>query len=708
MLQFTLIQRLRYRLHIRCSGRKFTEAQAAYIEDLLQAHEAITKAKFITRLGDIIITFNGDLAAVKEAVEALRTVDLSAAPALPDNSPRLVNKRYREQMIDKTLLYLGKRLLLPLPLRAAWSWASAVKFIGRAVKALWHRQLSVEVLDGTAITVSLLRQDVSTAGAVMYLLGVGEILEEWTLRRSVLDLAQSMSLHVDKVWVKEGQAEVSKPVSQVVAGDHIIIRHGDVIPLDGVVLDGVVLVNESSMTGEAEAVRREEGQSVYAGTVVEDGQCTVEVRGNAQSSRYEQIVSMIEDSEQMKSTMEQKAFRMADKLVPVSFLGTIVTYLLTRNTLKALSFLMVDFSCALKLSTPLAVLSAMEEASKRGITVKGGKFMEQIAVADMVVLDKTGTLTKAEPVFEDIIPFDGRDKDEMLALAACLEEHFPHSMAKAIIEAADEKGLLHTKEMHSKVEYVVAHGIASRVNRYRCRIGSAHFIFDDNKTKIPECEQDKFDNLPNTSSHIFLAIGGVLAAVICIKDPIRKEAKSVIAGLHDLGVKKVVMMTGDSRRNAERVAKQLGIDEFHAEVLPEDKATYVKEAKAKGYTVMMVGDGINDSPALSEANVGVAMNEGAPIAQEIANVTISSDHLQALVDLRNISMLLMQRIKHNFKGIVGVNGSLVALGVLSILPPSSTAWIHNFYTLAVGLHSMTPLLPVREQEKFLQVPLVKA
>ena len=421
------------------------------------------------------------------------------------------------------------------------------------------------------------------------------------------------------------------------------------------------------------------------------------VRGAAHNSRYEKIVSLIEESEQMKSGMEQKAYRMADRLVPFSFLGAALTFLLTRNVTKALSFIMVDFSCALKLSIPLSVLSAMGEASKRGVTVKGGKFLEQIAAADMIVFDKTGTLTKAEPEFEEIIPFNGHDAEEMLTLAACLEEHFPHSMAKAVVRAAKEHNAPH-KEMHSEVEYIVAHGIASKVGRYRCRIGSAHFIFDDEKTKIPAKEQEKFDNLPNTSSHIYMAIGGTLAAVICIKDPVRDEAKGVIQDLHDLGIKKVVMMTGDSERNAARVAKELGIDEFHAGVLPEDKAAYVKQAKEEGYTVMMVGDGIYDSPALSEAHVGIGMNEGAPIAQKIANVTISSDNLQALVDLRKISMELMKRINTNYRGIVAVNGSLVGAGVLGMITPASAAWCHNLYTLGVGLNSMTPLLKDMKHE----------
>ena len=698
MLKFSVIQRLSKRLHVTISGHLFDDAEAAYVETTLMQNPAIEKAQFFTRSRDLIIHHTGDEIAVRDALLALNDLNFEDAPALTEYSPRLVNKQYKESMISQTLMYLGKKLLLPAPINMVWSWFNALKFAKKAVTMLWHRKLTVEVLDGVAITVSLLRGDVSTAGAVMYLLGIGETLEEWTLRKSVLNLAESMSLNVDKVWVKVDGVEVSRPVSEVVEGDLVVLRQGEVVPLDGVVVEGVVLVNESSMTGEPEPVRRDENTSVYAGTVVEEGHCVIEVRGNSKSSRYEQIVALIEESEQMKSGMEQKAFHMADKLVPISFAGTILTYLLTRNTMKALSFLMVDFSCALKLSIPLAVLSAMEEASKRGITVKGGKYLEQIAAADVVVFDKTGTLTKAEPVFEQIITFEDHDPDDMLMLAACLEEHFPHSMAKAVVNAAEQHNLPHKEKHSSKVEYIVAHGIASKVGNRKCRIGSAHFIFDDEKVVIPEGEQEKFDNLPDSSSHLYLAIRGRLAAVLCIKDPVREEAKQVVKELHELGIKKVVMMTGDSKRNAERVAREIGIDEVHAEVLPGDKAAYVKKAKEEGYTVMMVGDGINDSPALSEAHVGVAMNEGAPIAQKIANVTVSSDNLSSLVDLRRIAMQLMERIQFNYNSIVGVNGALVGLGLFQVLTPSTTAWMHNLFTLGIGLRSMTPLLPAKSEE----------
>lgn len=698
MLKFSVIQRLSKRLHVTVSGHLFDDAEAAYVEATLMQNPAIEKAQFFTRSRDLIVHHNGDELAVRDALVALNELNLADAPALTEYSPRLVNKQYKESMISQTLLYLGKKLLLPAPINMVWSWFNALKFAKKAVSMLWQRKLTVEVLDGVAITVSLLRGDVSTAGAVMYLLGIGETLEEWTLRKSVLNLAESMSLNVDKVWVKVDGVEVSRPVADVAEGDLVVLRQGEVVPLDGVVVEGVVLVNESSMTGEPEPVRRDDGASVYAGTVVEEGHCIIEVRGNSKSSRYEQIVALIEESEQMKSGMEQKAFHMADKLVPISFAGTILTYLLTRNTMKALSFLMVDFSCALKLSIPLAVLSAMEEASKRGITVKGGKYLEQIAAADVVVFDKTGTLTKAEPVFEQIITFEDHDPDDMLMLAACLEEHFPHSMAKAVINAADQHNLPHKEKHSSKVEYIVAHGIASKVGNRKCRIGSAHFIFDDEKVVIPEGEQEKFDNLPDSSSHLYLAISGRLAAVLCIKDPVREEAKQVVQELHELGIKKVVMMTGDSERNAQRVAREIGIDEVHAEVLPGDKAAYVKKAKEEGYTVMMIGDGINDSPALSEAHVGIAMNEGAPIAQKIANVTVSSDNLASIVDLRRIAMKLMDRIQFNYNSIVGVNGALVGLGLFQVLTPSTTAWMHNMFTLGIGLRSMTPLLPAQKDE----------
>lgn len=695
MLSFSVIRRLKSRLHVQVTGRRFTEAEAAYIEDTLMAYPFITKVQFYTRTAQLVVVHQGQLDEVRQAIINLNDLDWSQAPALTDMSPRLLNKKYKEDMFNRTLLYLGKKVLLPAPIAAAWAWFDGIKFIGTALKTLWKRKLTVEVLDGVAIGAALLQKDYSTAGAVMYLLGIGEILEEWTHRRSVLNLAENMSLNVDKVWVLKDGVEVSSPVGQVAIGDQILLRQGEVIPLDGVIVSGLLQVNESSMTGEAEPVRKDEGASVYAGTVVEDGQATMEVRSTSKTSRYEKIVDLIEASEQMKSGMEQKAFRMADRLVPISFLGAALTFLLTRNITKALSFVMVDFSCALKLAIPLSVLSSMDEASKRGVTVKGGKFLEQIAAADMIVFDKTGTLTKSEPEFESIIPFNGHDADEMLKLAACLEEHFPHSMAKAVVRAAKDHNLPH-EEMHSDVEYIVAHGIASKVGRYRCRIGSAHFIFDDEKTKIPVDEQEKFDNLPNTSSHLYMAIGGTLAAVLCIKDPVREEAKGVIEELHKLGVKKVVMMTGDSKRNAMRVADELHIDEVYAEVLPEDKAAFVKASKEKGYTVMMVGDGINDSPALSEAHVGIAMNEGAPIAQKIANVTISSDQLQALVDLRKISMRLMKRIQSNYNAIVGVNGSIILGGVMGFMPPSQAAWIHNLFTLGVSLESMTPLLDKKE------------
>lgn len=690
MITFSVVQRLRFRLHVKCSCPKFTDEQAELIEQSLSRAPSITKVSVYARTAGIILTHNGDEEAVRKALLSIRELDLAHAPALSPYSGRVVNREYWGRLVTQTLGYAVRRFFLPLPVQAVWSWYNAFGFIKTAVRLLLRRKLRVAVLDGVAITVSLLRQDYATAGAVMYLLGVGDTLEEWTHKRSVFGLAESMSLHVDKVWVKEGEAEVSRPVGAVQVGDHVVLRQSDVVPLDGVVISGEAMVNQSSMTGEAIPVHKGEDAFVYAGTVLEEGECVIEVKQGSRNTRYEKIVQMIEESEQLKSEMETRAYSMADALVPISFAGTLATYLLTRNWQKALSFLMVDFSCALKLSTPLAVLSAMQEAATHGITVKGGKFLERVAEADTIVFDKTGTLTKAQPVFKEIIAFGGHDPVEMLTLAACLEEHFPHSMANAVVQAAEAHELPH-KEMHSKIEYIVAHGIASRVNRRRCRIGSAHFIFEDEKTEIPPEEMDKFNAISDEYSHLYMAIQGKLVAVLCIEDPVREEAAGVIDRLHQLGIGKIVMMTGDSRPNAQRVAKLIGVDEVYAEVLPEDKAAFVKAEKAKGRKVIMVGDGINDSPALSAADVGIAMNEGAAIAQRIADVTISSDHLEDLIYLREMSCLLMKRIRINYNSIIGFNAALIGGGVTSMITPSSAAWLHNTFTLAVSLHSMTPV-----------------
>lgn len=692
MLTFKVKQRLRYRLRLSTNRCKFKLEQAVYLEEQLLTCSAINKVKVSERLGEILIIHNGDEKAVVKALKEVQNLDLNEAPKLSEYSPRLLNRHYQDKLIGDTIVYLGKKLLLPLPVQAVWSWIQSLKYIKEGIRLLLKRQLKVELLDAVAITASLLMKDYSTVGAVMYLLGIGKILEEWTIKQSTLNLAENMALHVDNVWVRENNVEFRKNLRDVKVGDFVVLRQGDIIPVDGVVTEGLVMVNQSSITGESLPVERTDGGMLYAGTVIEEGSCIMEVHSTSDTSRYKQIIHMIEESEQLKSQMEQRAYHMADKLVPASFLGMIVTYILTRNITKALAFIMVDFSCALKLSIPLAVLSAMNESSQRSITIKGGKFMEQIANADVMVFDKTGTLTKANPVFEKIIPFNGTDPDEMLALAACLEEHFPHSMARAVVDAAKQSNLVHIKEMHTKVNYVVAHGIESRVNRYRCRIGSAHFIFEDGKTLIPPEEQAKFDQLPDTYSYLYLAIRGVLSAVICITDPIREEAKSVIDDLHDLGIKKVIMMTGDSKHVAARVANELGIDEFYAEVLPSDKADYIKKLKEEGHTVMMVGDGINDAPALSEAHVGISMHEGAPIAQQVANVTISSSELDSIVYVRELSMKLMERINNSYRGIIGVNGALVGLGVFQAITPATAAWLHNAFTLGISLKNMRPLL----------------
>lgn len=699
MISFQVIQRLRRRLRIHCSCERFTDEQAEMIEQFLLGSNAISSVKIMSRIGDIVIIHNGDEESVKEVIKGINELDLAHAPALSPLSTRKINRSYKEQLILNTVTYVAKKIVLPLPVQAIWAWGSAFKFIKKAIVLAWQRKLNVDLLDGVALGVSLLRRDYSTVGAVIYLLGVGDLLEQWTHKKAVLDLAQSMSLNVDKVWVKIDNTEVNKPIGEVQEGDLIVLRQSDVIPLDGIVTEGLVMVNQSSMTGESVPVEKETDDYLYAGTVVEEGECIFAVKGTSKTTRYEQIVSMIEESEQMKSEMETRAYAIADKLVPYSFIGTLLTYALTQNFQKALSFLMVDFSCALKLSTPLAILSAMQEASKHGITVKGGKFLERISKADTIIFDKTGTLTKAEPVFKEIITFGDNDPADMLTLAACLEEHFPHSMANAVVRAAEKHRLPH-KELHSKIEYIVAHGIASRVNRRRCRIGSAHFIFDDEKTVIPEGEQEKFDSISNEYSHLYMAIQGRLVAVICIEDPVREEAKEVISELRTLGISKIVMMTGDSKLNAERVAKLIGVDEVHSGVLPSDKADFVKAERAAGRSVVMVGDGINDSPALSAADVGIAMNEGAAIAQRIADVTISSNHLEALVVLRRISMALMKRISLDHKAIMGFNGALIAGGLTGTIQPAAAAWLHNTFTVGVSLHS---LMPVLNEKKYNQV-----
>ena len=599
--------------------------------------------------------------------------------------------------MGKVLMKGAAALFLPAPLRIARVVWHMVPFLHKGLRCLGRRKIKVELLDALSIGISVGRRDFGTAGMVMFLLEIGELLEDWTRKKSVADLAESLSLHVDRVWLKTEAGEVLTPIGQVQPGDRVVVRAGGVIPLDSVVAEGEVTVNQASLTGESVPVAKRPGGAVYAGTVVEEGECVLEVKQASGQGRYDQIVEMIQRSEQMKSAAEAKASSLADKLVPYTFAGSLLSLALTRNVTRALSVLMVDFSCALKLAMPLAVLSAMREAGREHITVKGGKFLEAVAKADTIVFDKTGTLTHACPRVAKVIPFHGKDETEMLRLAACLEEHFPHSMANAVVEEARRRGLNH-EERHAKVEYLVAHGIVSSVDGEQVRIGSAHFIFEDEKVIIPEGEQAKFDALPPEYSQLYLAIDGVLSAVICISDPLRKEAKDVLSTLRDLGVKNAVMLTGDSPRTAAAIAKELGVDDFRAGVLPADKAEYVAAMRREGHTVLMVGDGINDSPALSEADAGIAISDGAAIAREIADITIAADSLWELVRLRQLAMALMHRIQNNYRFVIGFNGALIGLGVAGILPPTTSAMLHNLSTLGVSLHSMSAL-PQKKQNK---------
>lgn len=584
-----------------------------------------------------------------------------------------------------------KKIVLPYPVYTAYITLSSLKYIAKGIQSLWHRKMEVAVLDATAIGVSVLRKDFGTAGSVMFLLGIGELLEEWTHKKSVDDLARTMALNVGKVWLKSDGQEVLVSVNDISAGDEVVVHMGNVIPFDGEVSEGEAMVNQASLTGESLPIRKAEGNYVYAGTVLEEGELTILVKEVGGSSRFEKIVTMIEESEKLKSSLEGKAEHLADRLVPYTLGGTALTYLLTRNTTKALSVLMVDFSCALKLAMPISVLSAIREASLYHMTVKGGKYLEAVAEADTIVFDKTGTLTKAKPSVVEVVSFDGREPDELLRIAACMEEHFPHSMAKAVVQAAEEKGLSH-EEMHSKVEYIVAHGISTTINGKRAVIGSSHFVFEDEKCTIPEGKEELFEKLPVEYTHLYLAIENKLAAVICIEDPLREEAEAVITSLRKAGLSKIVMMTGDSERTAHAIAERVGVDEYYSEVLPEDKAAFVEKEKAAGRKVIMIGDGINDSPALSAADVGIAISDGAEIAREIADITISADDLYQIVTLKLISDALMKKISKNYKQIVGFNTGLIALGVAGVIQPATSALLHNTSTLVISLKSMQNLL----------------
>ena len=696
-MRATIVHESRGRMRLRLRQKNMTPRQADLLETWLKGQPWTKEAVVHERTGCVIVTYTGGRETVLAALGGFTWAGAESSVTLPGHSTRELNREFQEKLVGKVLMKGAAALFLPAPLRIARVVWHMVPFLHKGLRCLSRRKIKVELLDALSIGISVGRRDFGTAGMVMFLLEIGELLEDWTRKKSVADLAESLSLHVDRVWLKTEAGEVLTPIGQVQPGDRVVVRAGGVIPLDSVVAEGEVTVNQASLTGESVPVAKRPGGAVYAGTVVEEGECVLEVKQASGQGRYDQIVEMIQRSEQMKSAAEAKASGLADKLVPYTFAGSLLSLALTRNVTRALSVLMVDFSCALKLAMPLAVLSAMREAGREHITVKGGKFLEAVANADTIVFDKTGTLTHACPRVAKVIPFYGKDEAEMLRLAACLEEHFPHSMANAVVEEARRRGLNH-EERHAKVEYLVAHGIASSVDGEQVRIGSAHFIFEDEKVTIPEGEQAKFDALPPEYSQLYLAIGGVLSAVICISDPLREEAKDVLSTLRDLGVKNAVMLTGDSPRTAAAIAAELGVDDFRAGVLPADKAEYVASLRREGHTVLMVGDGINDSPALSEADAGIAISDGAAIAREIADITIAADSLWELVRLRQLAMALMQRIENNYRFVIGFNGALIGLGVAGILPPATSAMLHNLSTLGVSLHSMSAL-PVLKPEK---------
>ena len=683
----TILHESRGRIRFRLRQKQMTLAQADLLEAWIQGKSWCRQVTIHERTCCVILYYDGTRQAVLNEIRHFSWQEAERTTALPAHSSRALNREFEEKLVTKVVCKAACTLFLPSPLRIARILWRMIPFVRRGLHCLLRRRIKVELLDALSISISACRRDFGTAGMVMFLLEVGELLEEWTRKKSVADLARCMSLNVDRVWLRTAQGEVLVPVSQIQPGDAVVVRAGGIVPVDGLVLEGEVTVNQASLTGESIPVPKRPGGAVYAGTVVEEGECVLEVKQASGQSRYDQIVHMIEQSEQMKSEAESKAANLADKLVPYTFAGSLISFALTRNVARALSVLMVDFSCALKLAMPLAVLSAMREAGRAHITVKGGKFLEAVAAADTIVFDKTGTLTRACPRVAQVVPFGGKEEAEMLRLAACLEEHFPHSMANAVVEEAKRRGLRH-EEYHSKVEYLVAHGIASTVDEERVLIGSAHFIFEDEGCVIPEGEQERFDALPPEYSHLYLAVGRQLAAVICISDPLREEAKEVLSALRTLGIASTVMLTGDSYRTAAAIAAQVGVDDFRAGVLPADKAEYVARLRREGHTVLMVGDGINDSPALSEADAGIAISDGAAIAREIADITIAADSLWELVELRRIAMALMARIHSNYRFVIGFNGALIALGVAGVLPPATSATLHNLSTLGVSLRSM--------------------
>lgn len=690
-MKFTIKHEARGRMRIHLVQYRMSYAQADLLLYYLHTQPQVKEAKVYERTGDAVVVYTGDRQQIIDLLLAFAYEEVKAPAGLIENSGRALNADYQEKLVGHVVKHYAIKWLLPLPLRSCYVIWQSLKYMKEGVKTLLKGKIEVPVLDATAIAVSVLRNDTDTAGSIMFLLGFGELLEEWTHKKSIDNLARSLSLHVTKAWKKVDGTEVLVSVDEIETGDQVVVHMGNVIPFDGVVAEGEALVNQASLTGEATAVRKAEGASVYAGTVMEEGTLTITVSKVGSDSKFEKIVKMIEESEKMKSNVEGKAAHLADKLVPYSLGATALTYLLTRNATKALSILMVDFSCALKLAMPISVLSAIREAGSHHITVKGGKFLEAMAEADTIVFDKTGTLTKACPTVASVVSFCDKTSDELLRIAACLEEHFPHSMAKAVVDAATQKNLLH-EEMHTKPDYVVAHGIASTIGEKRAVIGSYHFVFEDEKCMIPEEKKELFENLPLQYSHLYLAIDGKLAATICIEDPLRTEAKSVIRKLHKEGFTNIVMMTGDSYRTAEAIAKSVGVDHFYAEVLPEDKADFVQQEKAKGHKVVMIGDGINDSPALSAADVGIAISDGAEIAREIADITVSADDLNEIVTLRMLSGALMKRIHKNYRQIVTFNAGLIALGVAGVIPPTTSALLHNTSTLLIGMDSMKNLL----------------
>ena len=689
-MRATIEHESRGRMRLRLRQKKMTLRQADLLEAWLKGQPWARDAVVHERTCCVILTYRGDRETVLSAIGSFTWAGAEETVTLPSHSTRALNREFQEKLVGKVLMKGVSTLFFPTPLRIARVVWHMIPFLSKGIRCLGRRRIKVELLDALSIGISVFRRDFGTAGTVMFLLEIGELLEDWTRKKSVADLAESLSLHVDRVWLKTPAGDVLTPIGQIRPGDQVVVRAGGVIPLDGVVAQGEATINQASLTGESVPVAKRPGSAVYAGTVVEEGECILDVKQASGQGRYDQIVEMIQRSEQMKSATEAKASNLADKLVPYTFAGSLLSLVLTRNVTRALSVLMVDFSCALKLAMPLAVLSAMREAGREHITVKGGKFLEAVAKADTIVFDKTGTLTHACPRVAEVVPFNGKDEAEMLRLAACLEEHFPHSMANAVVEEARRRGLRH-EERHATVEYLVAHGIASSVDGEQVRIGSAHFIFEDEQCVIPEDEQAKFDALSPAFSQLYLAIDGVLSAVICISDPLREEAKDVLSALRSLGVKNAVMLTGDSPRTAAAIAKQLGVDDFRAGVLPSDKADYVAALRREGHTVLMVGDGINDSPALSEADAGIAISDGAAIAREIADITIAADSLWELVRLRQLSMALLHRIQNNYRFVIGFNGALIGLGVAGVLPPATSAMLHNLSTLAVSLHSMSAL-----------------